>query len=228
MKNMLYTFYLQKKTNIIKCAIAMMAFAFALVLLPSEVKAAKVQWGDAVKIYTGQQHGLVPMDKVDIIKVTSSDESVVSASISDDILPPYEIIFLKAKKQGTATVTCKYKYKGKVKTEKIKITVYKYVNPVKSIKIDGKEIKNLFNNKDNIKYKYKNSKKAKVSITMKKGWKISSIHCSSNSDSKVKSFNKNKKKRITTFKMKGKINYILVYMYNEEQNYTERLLIEAK
>ena len=219
---------MKKKTNIMKWAIAMIAFAFALVVLPAEVKAEKVQWGAETKTYTGQQLGLLPTDKVDILKVTSSDKSIVSASISDDLVPPYEIILLKAKKPGKVTITCKYKYNGKVKTEKIKVISYKYVNPVKNIKIDGKEIKNRFNNRDIIKYKYKNSKNAKISITAKDGWEISSIHCSCNGDSKVKYFSNNKKRSTINFKMKDKIKYILVYMQNKDTGLLERMMIEAK
>jgi len=89
-----------------------------------------------------------------------------------------EMVAFRTKGAGKVVVSGDL-YEGKklVKRFKIKLTVHKYVNPLKSFKINGKENVKRFNKKDLIYHeaKVKNGEKVKVSVKPKAGWKIEGI-----------------------------------------------------
>lgn len=108
-------------------------------------------------------------NKVSSLK--NSNPSVGDLIHQEDYRGGYETWF-DPKKAGKTTVS--FKYQGK--TYKTKITVKKYINPVKSITIGNKIISG--SSKKSI-YRLKSSdfanKKVKINISSKKGWKVNGI-----------------------------------------------------
>ena len=80
----------------------------------------------------------------------------------------------KIKKCGSATIS----YKSNGKTEKMKICVFKYSNPFKSFKI-GKKDYSAFFKKASFYNNVAAKTSGKLSIKLKKGWKISRVYFSS-------------------------------------------------
>ena len=106
-----------------------------------------------------------------IYKATSSNGSVLKVTCGSS---PAKLK-LVAKKPGTSKVTLYYKYKGKKYQTSAKYTVDKM--PIAKLFFNGKTVK-LSNQSS---YDVKNYKKgsAKVKVVPAKGWKVSSIECTS-------------------------------------------------
>lgn len=86
----------------------------------------------------------------------------------------YGYVNFSYKKAGKATLS--FKVDGK--TYKVKVTINKYTNPAKSIKINGTEVASKFDKKGSVEVKKikKNVKNAKITAKAKSGWKITSIN----------------------------------------------------
>ena len=224
-----------KKKNILKAMMILFAFTCALVLFPAEVKAAPNMYPNTIKMHTKEDMAWYAENgaKLDIQEVECSKKGVLKASIYTYTYEGWtspELVRLQPKKPGKVTVTCKYKYKGKVYTEKIKVSVYKYKNPVSSLKIDGKELRGKFSKKLTIKHGFKNLKKAKVVIKAADGWKIQSIHChgEGNNKYKFKIFDTDVQTYTVTYKQSWKIKSITVNMVNMKTGVLEPIVINAK
>lgn len=79
------------------------------------------------------------------------------------------------KKAGTATVS----FKCQGKTYKIKVTVKKYVNPVKSVKIGATTVsgsKFKSSSETSLSYAKFAGKKVKTTVTLAKGWKLGELY----------------------------------------------------
>ena len=106
-------------------------------------------------------------DKITNIKV--SNKKIVNAYRHQDT--KYELCVVP-KKAGTTKVTFKY---GK-KTFSMKITVAKWANPCKTLKLGNKDYASKFKNNDlNWFSKPSKSKKVKLSVKANKGWTLKSI-----------------------------------------------------
>lgn len=223
-----------KKKNIFKTMMALFAFACALVLFPTEAKAAPNMYPNTIKMHTKDNFALVAENgaELDIQEVKCSKKELLKASIYTYTYEGWtspDLLLLQPKKPGKVTVTCKYKYKGKVYSEKIRIAIYKYENPVTSLKIDGKELRGKFNKKLRIKHKFKNLKKAKVVINAADEWKIQSIHCNGegNNKYKFKIFETDVQTYTVTYKQSWKIKSITVNMVNMKTGVVEPIIINA-
>ena len=102
----------------------------------------------------------------------SSNKAVVTVKLSKSTYgtsQTYYTILAVPKKAGTATVS----FKCQGKTYKIKVTVKKYVNPVKSVKIGattvpGSRFKS--SSETSLSYAKFAGKKVKTTVTLAKGW----------------------------------------------------------
>ena len=104
----------------------------------------------------------------------SSNKAVVTVKLSKFTYgtpQTYYTILAVPKKAGTATVS----FKCQGKTYKIKVTVKKYVNPVKSVKIGATTVsgsKFKSSSETSLSYAKFAGKKVKTTVTLAKGWKL--------------------------------------------------------
>ena len=99
------------------------------------------------------------------VTVKSSNKNVATVKVK------YGVIWVTPKKAVKTTITVKA---GK-KTYKCAYTVYKYVNPITSVKIGKNTFSGKLYNKNaiaNVKYSKFANKKTALKINLKKGWKI--------------------------------------------------------
>ena len=108
----------------------------------------------------------------------SSNKAVVTVKLSKSTYgtsQTYYTILAVPKKAGTATVS----FKCQGKTYKIKVTVKKYMNPVKSVKIGattvpGSRFKS--SSETSLSYAKFAGKKVKTTVTLAKGWKLDKLY----------------------------------------------------
>lgn len=80
-------------------------------------------------------------------------------------------MFIEPKSVGKTTLRFTVQYGSKKKTFKTAIKIYKYINPIASCKINGKELKKVFNKKEIYEVKGTN-KNINISVKPRAGWKI--------------------------------------------------------
>ncbi len=165
-----------------RAASMILALAMVLTVLPLQafaaeteavtiIKYAKQDVDDSGAKLNIQNIKTVPSGTVKNLK--SSDTSI--ATVTTKKIDNVTYIYAKAKRAGTTTVS----YKCNGQKYKIKVTVRKYVNPVKSIKIGSKTIKSSkFANTANYTLKYSKFKNqtSKVTINLKSGWTLDPIY----------------------------------------------------
>lgn len=119
-------------------------------------------------------------------------------------------------KKATAKITCTVKG-VKLSTT---LTVKKYSNPFKSIKLGKTNLTSKYKNDRT--YRQKNDyKNQKLKIEMNKNWKISSIYVSNDSGYQNLRVNSNKfNKKIS---IKGNYSYFTVYCYNTKTDVSEAI-----
>ncbi len=134
------------------------------------------------KLYylTGSTMGFCPSymtdKKLKNLKVKSSNPSVCKVSIKKESSGPH--VNFKMKKTGKATIYLSYTYNGKKYSNQARVKCIKYVNPLKSLKISGKESKGSFDsskvfiNCHTISGAKSINSKGAISIKMKKGFKL--------------------------------------------------------
>ena len=113
-----------------------------------------------------------------VSRLKSSNKAVVTVKLSKSTYgtsQTYYTILAVPKKAGTATVS----FKCQGKTYKIKVTVKKYVNPVKSVKIgattvSGSRFKS--SSETSLSYAKFAEKKVKTTVTLAKGWKLGELY----------------------------------------------------
>lgn len=113
------------------------------------------------------------------VTVKSSKKSVVAAAVeqawySDGTEVSLPII--TAKKAGVAHVTIKVTKGGKTKTYKMKVTVIKYKNPLKKLKLGNATLTKKF--KKSTYYSLNITAKQKLTVKAASGWKVKSIRYS--------------------------------------------------
>lgn len=105
------------------------------------------------------------------ITVKSSKKKVLA-----EIDPYGSELFFRANKTGKTELTIKVtKKSGTVKKYKINVRVKKYESPIKSIKIGKSSYTKKLGNKTTLNFKI-SGKSAKLSVKLKKGWKISKVY----------------------------------------------------
>ena len=160
----------------------------------------------------------VRSDKV--LELKSSKPSVVSVKkmpFRDDYT-----ITMKAKKTGTSIVSFKVKRKnGKTYSFKSKVTVHNYTNPLSVCKFGKKDYKKSFDKKTMVPVAKGYPKKAKVSITAKKGYKIDAIYYSEHGTGKQR-----KIKNGSTVTMDGS-HYLQIMYKNTRKNYVSAVYLDG-
>ena len=143
-------------------------------------------------------------DKITNIKV--ADKKILKAYRHSDT--KYEIC-LVPKKAGTTKVTFKY---GK-KTFSMKVTVQKWVNPCKTLKLGNKNYASKFKNDQYYWFsKPSKTKKVKLSVKANKGWTLKSITYNNGSSPSYKKIKNN-----STIKLPSNKNtYISVLFCNKK------------
>ena len=162
----------------------------------------------------------------DIISAKSSNTKV--AKITKEIDVDTYLYFLECKKAGKTTITVKFRTPDGDKTLKKTITVKKYPNEFKSLKVNGKKV-NIKKNK--FYYNCTTSKKT-VSIkgVLKKGWKIRKIEAKRYDKYANESNVKITKKMITKgssikFPKKYQELYVNVYLYKGKSKINYEMII---
>lgn len=115
--------------------------------------------------------------KVTSVKSNNSKVAKVYKNTYKDENGKKQVSFtVQGKKPGKAKLTVKFKSGGKTKTIKKNISVKKYPNQIKSLKINGKKVKI----KGDRKFYYSKSKykktSAKIKMQLQKGWKITHVY----------------------------------------------------
>lgn len=110
--------------------------------------------------------GVLSVSDVKNVKVSNPKIATVSVVDNSGI-----ILFVKAKKLGTATISCTAK--GKVL--KYKLTVCRYVNPFKKLMLGSKNYASLFDKKEESKDIKNPGGLSKLTVKPKKGWKLTNI-----------------------------------------------------
>ncbi|MCR5271550.1 MAG: hypothetical protein K6E13_00995 [Lachnospiraceae bacterium] len=236
------------KNFIKKFAVLAMAAAITLTAAPINALAA-VSAPSSVTLYAGSTDGsstrttyisISGLKKSSTIKSVKSSKKSVAAYYSKSLssyITEYASssssgyksysgdIEVLCKKAGSATIS----YKIDNKTYKTKVNVKKYTNPVKSLKINGKDVASKFKKSSYVSAKKpsKTIKNFKVSATAASGWKITSISCSESAESdstngSLSNYNKGLKSRtlIIDRVKKGSSCYINVYCVNTKTNGT--------
>jgi uncharacterized protein YjdB len=119
------------------------------------------------------------------------------------------------KSPGKTDVTFRVKHNGKTIKAKVAVTILKYVNPFKALKIGSKSIVSLFK-KTNMAHATK-ALKGKITYKLKKGWKLHTISCYNAKDgSNYKNLDP---KKSNTIKKGYRLSFGLSYNGAEEQEY---------
>lgn len=153
------------------------------------------------------------------VTVKSSKKSVVEP-MKDD-----KNVFFWTKKTGTAKLTIKVKKAKKTYTYTTKVKVVKYANPAKTIKLGSKNLTSKFKKElFYLTYKTKATKQ-KLSIKLKKGWKVKTIKQQYFSEKK-QTFIQKKIKNNSYIKYTNNVgNRVYMNLYNSKTNQTLDLCI---
>ena len=152
-----------------------------LAVAPVTAQAAgTLKFHKSIALMKGEETGYVIINSVrsdKVLGLKSSNTSVVSVK-KMPFLDDYTLT-LKAKKTGTSIISFKVKRKnGKTYSFKSKVTVHNYTNPLNVCKFGRKDYKKSFDKKTMVPVAKGYSRKAKVCITAKKGYKIVAIYYS--------------------------------------------------
>ena len=140
-----------------------------------------------------------------ITKLKSSNPKVATVSKFEYEGTAY--VAVEPKSPGNTTVTFRVKYNGKTVKGKVAVTVLKYVNPFKALKIGTRSCASLFNKTDRV-YTAK-TLKGKITYKLKKGWELHSIHrYNATNGSNFKSLNP---KKSNTVKKGYRLSFELSY-----------------
>ena len=188
--------------------------------------------------YPEHEYQFFARSDVKASSLKSSDRSVVSIKQEKGDYGLY-YFYLKAQKPGSASVSVKIAGK----TYKSKVTVTKYVNPVKSVKVGSTSVSgSKFNSSSTVYLSYGKfaNKKLKTTVELKKGWKLDSFYIFDAASSKGESvpgfeyFLKGKSEGIAV-KNGGKVPVkggkgfnILISAINQKSGVTEYLSVTFK
>ncbi len=183
---------------------------------PADAEAASsLKYDKKVTVYLARKTGKSSKYSSDSIKVNTSKsvESVKSSKksvVGGLLVEPhgsYSLIDFTGKKAGTSTIS----FKVDSKTYKTKVTVKKYTNPIKTLKVtgvsSGKNIASKVKKTREANVSLKKTKKnAKLTIKTAKNWKITEVYVTDTTTTSAKTkVNKTYKKGISkkkTYKLK--------------------------
>ena len=195
-----------------------------LAVAPVTAQAAgTLKFHKSIALMKGDEIGHVIRNSVrsdKVLGLKSSNTSVVSVKkmpFRDDYT-----ITLKAKKTGTSIVSFKVKRKnGKTYSFKSKVTVYNYTNPLNVCKFGRKDYKKSFDKKTMVPVAKGYSRKAKVCITAKKGYKIVAIYYSEHGTGRQR-----KIKNGSTVTLDGE-HYLQILYKNTSKNYVSSVYLDG-
>ena len=145
-----------------------------------------------------------------IADVKSSNQKVAAVVTEQD--GTRVDVYLKLKKTGTTNVSYKIIKDGKSQTCKIRLCVYKYKNPFKTLKVGKANYKSQF--KGGSDYSTLMEGRGKVQIAVRKGWKVKSVKVQS-AGSGWKKLKKNAKVDI------AKKNSLRITLKNKKYGFTK-------
>ena len=187
----------------------------------SAADAQRVNYGKKATIYrSSPDYALINMGKKGMnaksMTIRSSNKKVVAPNrgfaVYKEGKKKYPVI--KVKKPGKAVLTIKVKKKGKVRKYKCRVTVRNYKSPVRSVKLEGKDLTGQLRKEAYASHK-RIGEKGRISIKTKKGWTIRKIvHHYCNSDGVERS---KRVKNNAILKLKDG-DYFNVLLYNKKQN----------
>lgn len=106
-----------------------------------------------------------------VVTVTSSDDTICTAEYD----AKSKTIYAHALKPGTVTIKCTVTQGGKTYEKKCKYKILQYKNPLKSLKIGGKNYNSAFDSATDFMLKGVKGKQ-KISVKVGKGYKLSRIY----------------------------------------------------
>lgn len=148
-----------------------------------------------------------------ITKLKSSNPKVATVSKFEYQGTMY--VAVAPKSPGKTDVTFRVKHNGKTIKAKVAVTILKYVNPFKALKIGSKSIASLFK-KTNMAHATK-ALKGKITYKLKKGWKLHTISCYNAKDGS--NFKILDPKKSNTIKKGYRLCFELSYNGAEAQQY---------
>ena len=219
-----------KKKMLKRIVAPLMAFAVvvSMIAVPQQAKADSI--GDQQEIKYGKKstfyltapgdYVLINMGKKGVkakdITVKSSNKKVLVKDKDFGTVADGKKLYpvVRVKKPGKTVLTIKVKKKHSVKKYKCRLTVKKYKSPMKKVTLEGKSLTAQFKDGTFASHKRVGSK-GKISIKVKKGWKVKKIdyhYYNSKGSARTK-----KVKNNSTVKLQdgASFNYVL---YNKKQN----------
>lgn len=211
-----------KRLLVLFLALTFIVTDFAVAPVTAQA-AGTLKFHKSIALMKGDEIGHVIRNSVrsdKVLELKSSKPSVVSVKkmpFRDDYT-----ITMKAKKTGTSIVSFKVKRKnGKTYSFKSKVTVHNYTNPLSVCKFGRKDYKKSFDKKTMVPVAKGYPKKAKVSITAKKGYKIDAIYYSEHGTGKQR-----KIKNGSTVTMDGS-HYLQIMYKNTRKNYVSAVYLDG-
>ena len=211
-----------KRLLVLFLALTFIVTDFAVAPVTAQA-AGTLKFHKSIALMKGDEIGHVIRNSVrsdKVLELKSSKPSVVSVKkmpFRDDYT-----ITMKAKKTGTSIVSFKVKRKnGKIYSFKSKVTVHNYTNPLSVCKFGKKDYKKSFDKKTMVPVAKGYHKKAKVSITAKKGYKIDAIYYSEHGTGKQR-----KIKNGSTVTMDGS-HYLQIMYKNTRKNYVSAVYLDG-
>lgn len=211
-----------KRLLVLFLALTFIVTDFAVAPVTAQA-AGTLKFHKSIALMKGDEIGHVIRNSVrsdKVLELKSSKPSVVSVKkmpFRDDYT-----ITMKAKKTGTSIVSFKVKRKnGKTYSFKSKVTVHNYTNPLSVCKFGKKDYKKSFDKKTMVPVAKGYPKKAKVSITAKKGYKIDAIYYSEHGTGKQR-----KIKNGSTVTMDGS-HYLQIMYKNIRKNYVSAVYLDG-
>ena len=211
-----------KRLLVLFLALTFIVTDFAVAPVTAQA-AGTLKFHKSIALMKGDEIGHVIRNSVKsdkVLELKSSKPSVVSVKkmpFRDDYT-----ITMKAKKTGTSIVSFKVKRKnGKTYSFKSKVTVHNYTNPLSVCKFGKKDYKKSFDKKTMVPVAKGYPKKAKVSITAKKGYKIDAIYYSEHGTGKQR-----KIKNGSTVTMDGS-HYLQILYKNTNKNYVSAVYLDG-
>ena len=212
----------EEKIKKIMMTLTMVAFMFGLANIGSvKVQAASPSIDKSVtyNLYKGQvRFGSVwvrnPVTNAKITGLKNSNSKVIEVTASEDDMYPH----VEIKLVGEGTTKISFQYAGKTLTQKI--TVRKYKNPCKLLKIGKTNYAKCFNKSGHYNHnKRTKNVTGKITIKPKKGWKLKKIEVFNIYDG-VKKVKNNSK---VTLSIKGTGTGLYAYFKNAKTGVVQRL-----
>ena len=218
---------MKKRLTCISAILTIFVISSMFLALPAHADYIKViKFAENIKISDIDEDFYIDMGS----RVGENDKVTVKSS-NKSVVKPLNWTTLQVVKPGKAKVSITVKKKNGKKTNyKCTVRVYKYKNPIKTLKLGSKNIAKKYK-KDN--FAEAKSSTSKLTVKPAKGWKIKTIKYRAYKENEDGSFAKEVKRTIkpksgATIKRRiGKNWYeeIALVMYNKEKHLKEELFL---